>query len=80
MEQTTDSEENLEVDNSESVLFKVDRLSASLIIAVALDIHHSFEALINKPHVDKDTISKTVDVELRSGEWSRCCGWNRNWN
>ena len=78
MEEATGSKVNLEVHNTKSISFKVDCLPASLIIAVSLHIHHSLEALINESHIDENTISQTVDIELWSGEGSWSC-W-RNWN
>ena len=76
MEEATNSEENLEVHDSSARLEEVDGLPAPLVAAVALDIHHSLELVIQGLDIDQDTISQTVDLQVRSGEWSRCRGWH----
>ena len=70
MEEATNSEENLEVHDSSARLEEVDRLSATLVAAVALDVHHSLELVIQGLDIDQDAISKTVHLQVGPGKRS----------
>ena len=77
MEETADTELNFEVYRNSAIL-EGDRLSASLVVAVTLDVHHSLEVVVLQANIDQDSISQTVDIELGSRERS-WCGW-RHWD
>ena len=64
MEEATYSEENLEVHDSSARLEEVDGLSAPLVAAVALDIHHALELVIQGLDIDQDAVSQTVDLQV----------------
>ena len=69
MEEATHSEENLEVHDSSARLEEVDGLPAPLVAAVALDVHHSLELVIQGLDIDQDAIRQTVDLKVRPGKW-----------
>ena len=63
MEETADTELNFEVYRNSAIL-EGDRLSASLVVAVALDVHHSLEPVVHQADVDEDAVSQTVDLQV----------------
>ena len=76
MEQTAHSELDFEVNGNSSSLQEVDGLSAPLVIAVTLHVHHSLEPVVHQSYVDKDSVSQTVDLQVWSVEpngWWRLC-------
>ena len=70
MEEATHSEENLEVHDSSARLEEVDGLSAPLVAAVALDIHHALELVIQGLDIDQDAVSQTVHLQVGPGKRS----------
>ena len=78
MEQTAHSELDFEVNGNSSGLQEVDGLSAPLVIAVTLHVHHSLEPVVHQADVDEDAVSQTVDLQVWSVEsdWRRrFCGY-----
>ena len=77
MEQTTNSKQDLKVYQSASELLSVNSLSASFVIAMSLDIHHSFEVVVLKIDLDEYPISGTVHLQLSVEVlWHRWLCWN----
>ena len=71
MEQTAHSELDFEVNGNSSSLQEVDGLSAPLVIAVTLHVHHSLEPVIHQADVDEDAVSQTVDLQVWTVEANR---------
>ena len=68
MEQTTASKLHSEVDNVDSQFCHINRLSASLVIAVSLHVHHPVEVGINEINSNQDAVSQAVNLEVGSRE------------
>ena len=75
VEETADTKLNFKVYRNSAIL-EGDGLSASLVVAVALDVHHTLEIVVLQAHVHRDSVSQAVHlqvgpVEVR-GSWGRC--------
>ena len=63
MEETADAKLNFEVDRNSAIL-EGDGLSASLVVAVTLDVHHSLEVVVLQANIDQDSVSRAVDLQV----------------
>ena len=64
MEQTANSKEYFEVYNTPFKFLCIHRLSAALIIAVSLHIHDPLEVIISEVDLNKNSVGKTVDLQV----------------
>ena len=67
VEETADTKLNFEVYRNSAIL-EGDGLSASLVVAVALDVHHTLEVVVLQSNVHQDSISQTVHLQVGSVE------------
>ena len=63
VEETADTELNFEVYRNSAIL-EGDGLSASLVVAVALDVHHSLEVVVLQANIDQDSVSQAVHLQV----------------
>ena len=63
MEKTAYTELNFEVYRNSAIL-EGDRLSASLVIAVTLDVHHALEVVVLQANIDQDSVSQAVHLQV----------------
>ena len=63
VEETADTKLNFEVYRNSAIL-EGDRLSASLVVAVTLDVHHSLEVVVLKANIDQDSVSQAVHLQV----------------
>ena len=63
VEETADTKLDFEVHRNSAIL-EGDGLSASLVVAVALHIHHALEVVVLQSHVDQDTVSQAVHLQV----------------
>ena len=63
MEETADTKLNFEVHRNSAIL-EGDGLSASLVVAVSLHVHHSLEVVVPQAHVHQDAVSQAVHLQV----------------
>ena len=63
MEETADTKLNFEVYRNSAIL-EGDGLSASLVVAVTLHVHHSLEIVVLQSHVHQNSVSQTVHLQV----------------
>ena len=63
VEETADTKLNFKVYRNSAIL-EGDGLSASLVVAVSLHIHHALEVVVLQSHVDQDSVSQAVHLQV----------------
>ena len=63
MEETADTKLNFKVHRNSAIL-EGDGLSAPLVVAVALHIHHALEVVVLQSHVHQDSVSQAVHLQV----------------
>ena len=63
MEETAYTKLNFEVHRNSTIL-EGDGLSTSLIVAVSLHVHHTLEVVVPQSHVDQDSVSQAVHLQV----------------